>query len=123
MSSVENTRNNYDIEIIIKYESDSESIDVNLLNEDKMIKGFRKNILKDEVIIVYGNRINLGKHIFDNFVKYTQLSIIDYNENLPILIMIQNNDFLIKKINNTFVDKSVYDIIEDIGLTSCFLDN
>ena len=115
MNSEENDTN---IKLTIKYGTDNESIDVSILNENKIIKGFTKDNLKDEIIIVDGDRINLGKHIFDNFDKYTQLSIIDYDDELPVFISIQNNEFLIQKINNTYVDESVCDIIKDIGLTS-----
>ena len=116
MTLLENTRNNYDIEITIIYGCNNETIDVKIFNDNEIIKCFTKGILKDEIIIVDENRINLGRHIFDNFDKYTQLSIIDYDDQLPILVTIQNNEFLIKKINNTYVDGSVYDFIEDIGL-------
>ncbi len=116
MTLLGNTRNNHDIEITIIYGYNNETINVKIFNDNKIIKCFTKGILKDEIIIVDENRINLGRHIFDNFDKYTQLSIIDYDDQLPILITIQNNEFLIKKINNTYIDRSVYDLIEDIGL-------
>ena len=116
-------KENSDLEFIIDNNSEYEVINVNFLKENRSIQGIVMNYEENQTIenkyITHENeRINLVKHICENFEKYTKLSFVDYSDNIPILIKIQDNKFYILKINNTYVDLDIFYVIKEIGLNS-----